>query len=91
VERVIGPVRRECLNHIMVFNDESLRRVLRSDLDYLSYVASASIVRNGFTELTRCPTNWKSPCIGDSLQVCLKTTLAPMSAHRSGSQPRTDH
>jgi transposase InsO family protein len=34
VERVIGSIRRECLDHVVVFNEESLRRTLRS---YLSY------------------------------------------------------
>jgi hypothetical protein len=34
VERVIGSIRRECLNHVIVFNEESLRRTLRS---YFSY------------------------------------------------------
>jgi len=34
VERVIGSIRRECLDHVIVFNEESLRRTLRS---YLSY------------------------------------------------------
>src|SRR5262250_1224841 len=34
VERVIGSIRRECLDHVIVFNDESLRRMPRS---YFSY------------------------------------------------------
>src|SRR5262249_20089320 len=34
VERVIGSIHRECLNHIIVLNEESLRRTLRS---YFSY------------------------------------------------------
>ena len=34
VERVIGSIRRECLDHVIVFSQESLRRVLRS---YFSY------------------------------------------------------
>jgi putative transposase len=34
VERVIGSIRRECLDHVVVFNEESLRRTLRS---YFSY------------------------------------------------------
>jgi transposase InsO family protein len=29
VERVIGSVRRECLNHVIVFNDNHLRRLLK--------------------------------------------------------------
>jgi transposase InsO family protein len=34
VERVIGSIRRECLDHVIVFNEEHLRRILT---DYLSY------------------------------------------------------
>ena len=34
VERVIGSVRRECLNHVIVINDHHLRRILK---DYFRY------------------------------------------------------
>jgi putative transposase len=34
VERVIGSIRRECLDHVMVFDEESLRRTLRSYFVY---------------------------------------------------------
>ncbi len=34
VERIIGSIRRECLDHVIVFSEESPRRTLRS---YLSY------------------------------------------------------
>jgi len=34
VERVIGSIRRECLDHVIVFNEGSLRRVLASYFDY---------------------------------------------------------
>jgi transposase InsO family protein len=34
VERVIGTIRRECLDHLIVFNDGSLYRHLRSFLGY---------------------------------------------------------
>ena len=34
VERVIGSIRRECLDHVIVFGESSLRRTLSS---YLSY------------------------------------------------------
>jgi putative transposase len=29
VERIIGSIRRECLDHVVIFNEESLRRTLR--------------------------------------------------------------
>ena len=34
IERVIGSIRRECLDHVFVFNESSLRRTLASYLDY---------------------------------------------------------
>ncbi len=34
VERLIGSIRRECLNHFIVFNASGLRRILRSYFDY---------------------------------------------------------
>ena len=34
VERVIGSIRRECLDHVVVFNERHLRRVLSSYVDY---------------------------------------------------------
>jgi transposase InsO family protein len=33
-ERVIGSIRRECLDHITIFNASHLRRVLREYVDY---------------------------------------------------------
>jgi hypothetical protein len=34
VERLIGSIRRECLDHLIIFNEASLRRTLRSYLHY---------------------------------------------------------
>ena len=34
VERLIGSIRRECLDDVIVFNERHLRRVLRSYLAY---------------------------------------------------------
>ena len=34
VERLIGTIRRECLNHLIVLNNDHLRRILR---DYFRY------------------------------------------------------
>src|SRR5258708_23311940 len=34
VERVIGSIRRECLDHVIVFHESSLRRTLDSYFDY---------------------------------------------------------
>jgi transposase InsO family protein len=34
VERLIGSIRRECLDHVVVFDEQHLRRLLRSYADY---------------------------------------------------------
>jgi putative transposase len=34
VERVIGSIRRECLDHVIVFHENALRRILHSYFDY---------------------------------------------------------
>jgi len=34
IERVIGSIRRECLDHVIVFNEASLRRTIQSYLRY---------------------------------------------------------
>ena len=34
VERLIGSIRRECLDHIIVLNEGHLRRMLSRDFDY---------------------------------------------------------
>src|SRR5262249_60210017 len=34
VERLIGSIRRECLDHVIVWNETSLRRILRSYFQY---------------------------------------------------------
>jgi hypothetical protein len=34
VERVIGTLRRECVDHVIVWNERALRRILRAYLPY---------------------------------------------------------
>ena len=36
-ERLIGSIRRECLDHIIVLNELSLRRILKSYFDYYQH------------------------------------------------------
>jgi putative transposase len=37
VERVIGSIRRECLDHLVIFNERHLRRVMSSYVDYYQH------------------------------------------------------
>jgi transposase InsO family protein len=34
VERLVGSIRRECLDHVIIFNESGLRRVLKSYFEY---------------------------------------------------------
>ncbi len=36
-ERLIGSIRRECLDHVMVLNESSLRRILKSYFEYYQF------------------------------------------------------
>ncbi len=49
VERLIGSIRRECLNHVIVFNDRHLKSLLRS---YFAYYHTA---RTHLTLGKQCP------------------------------------
>jgi hypothetical protein len=52
VERMIGSIRRECLDHIMIFNERHLRRVLFSYVDYYQKHPHPSFARQGLSQLT---------------------------------------
>src|SRR5260370_13550591 len=52
VERVIGSIRRECLDHVIVFHKSSLRRTTNSYFDYYHRSRTASFVREGLTGAT---------------------------------------
>jgi len=50
-ERLIGSIRRECLDHVIVINERHLRRFLRSYCDYyLNSRPHLSLDRNAPTE-----------------------------------------
>ena len=38
VERLIGSIRRECLNHVIIFDENHLRRMLTSYFSYYHHV-----------------------------------------------------
>ena len=56
VERLIGSIRRECLDHVIVLNEDHLRRILT---DYFAYHHEArthqSLERNSPVPRTACP------------------------------------
>src|SRR5205085_12326872 len=72
VERVIGTIRRECLDHVIVFNEASLYRHVEIVRDVLSRIQNAPLIGQGLARITGCaaarawtdrsdPTNRRSP------------------------------
>jgi hypothetical protein len=72
IERVIGTVRRECLDHVIVFNEASLYRHVKSVRGLLSRVENTPVAGQGCAGATprpgaatwpdRCHTaSWRSP------------------------------
>ena len=39
IERFIGSVRRECLDHVIIFNANGLQRILKSYMEYYNDVS----------------------------------------------------
>jgi len=42
VERLIGSIRRECLDHVIVFNEAHLKRVLSRYFDYYHHSSTTA-------------------------------------------------
>src|SRR5947207_14798456 len=55
VERVIGSIRRECLNQVVIFNERHLRPALASNADY--YHRARLISHSTRTVRTRVPSS----------------------------------
>ena len=54
VERVIGTIRRECLDHVIVFNEASLYRACEVVRDVLSRIQNAPLIGQGLAGITGC-------------------------------------
>ena len=65
VERMIGSIRRECLNHVIVLNELHLKRMLASYLDYYHEVRPLlSLDRNAPS-----PREVEPPCLGKVISI----------------------
>jgi hypothetical protein len=56
LERVIGSIPRECLDHIVIFNERHLRRVLSAYVEYLPAYTDASVARQALPGPSSHPT-----------------------------------
>jgi len=59
VERLIGSIRRECLDHMIVLNETGLRRILKILLRLLRADENSPVFRQ------RCPDQWARSTAGD--------------------------
>jgi len=57
VERIIGSIRRECLDYVIIFNEAHLRRVLSS---YFRYTTSPELILR-LTKIARGPARYLHP------------------------------
>ena len=75
VERVIGSIRRECLDHVVVFNERSLRRILSSYCAYYGYWRThLSLHKDAPETRTVQPESWGEIVDIPKLVVCIIIT-----------------
>src|ERR1700724_219446 len=58
-ERLIGSIRRECLDHVVVFSERHLRHVLLSYMKYHNEIGRIYLWRR--MRRSRAPSNWPGP------------------------------
>jgi transposase InsO family protein len=64
-ERLIGSIRRECLDDIVVLGEADLRRILAAYAGLLQRTAKASVGGKGFTGPSAGPTARPARCSAD--------------------------
>jgi len=62
VERVVGSIRRECLDHVIVLDEEGLRRVLAAYIRYYHKSRLHLSLAKGFTGSTIRTVRWQNCC-----------------------------
>ena len=84
VERVIGSIRRECLDHIVIFNERHLRRILSSYVDYYHRT------RTHLSLDKDCPTHARLCHAKSEMSSPSRKSVACITA-TNGSLPDSDH
>ena len=79
VERLIGSIRRECLDYVIVWNESSLRRILQSYFEYYERSRTHLALRKDApvprpVGKPRLVALWNLPRLGDSI---IGTSVAP--------------
>jgi len=65
VERLIGSIRRECLDHVIMLNESSLRKILRSYFRYYERSRTHLALRKDASE----PRKVHPPELGDVVEL----------------------
>jgi putative transposase len=65
VERLIGTIRRDCLDHVLIFNERGLRRILRAYFDYYE----ASRTHLGLGKDAPVPRPIQPPSVGPVVEI----------------------
>src|SRR5580704_6905586 len=59
IERLIGSIRSECLDHVVVFGEADLRRVLKAYASYYNQVRTHLSTGQGRTTFQTQPHDWQ--------------------------------
>jgi len=65
IERCIGSVRRECLEHVIVFTAVGLQRLMECDVEYDEHSRTHLIVGQGCADRSPSHAVQRRPCRGD--------------------------
>ena len=87
VERVIGTIRRECLDHLIVFTERSLYRHLRTFVDYYHWTRVHLALQKDTPETPADPATGVWP---DRLDTSAGRPASSIRAARRLSNPTTD-
>jgi transposase InsO family protein len=88
VERVIGLIRRECRDHIVIFNERHLRRVLSSYVDYYQRTRTHLSLDKDCPDPRSCHASSEKPSRSRKSPVCITATnvsppdSSPTPAHQ---------
>jgi hypothetical protein len=87
-ERLIGAIRRECVDHIVVFGEQHLRHALLSVHELLQRTANTSVVRQGCSGITCSSCRWPDSSEADPRRATTSTSGSDLrhghlSAHRT--------
>jgi transposase InsO family protein len=79
---LIGSIRRECTDHVIVFGERHLRRLLRSYLDFYNKTRTHLSLDKDAAELARRPGRWSEIVVS----VCKRSWKTPAGETKEAYQ-----